>query len=307
MKSIKSLVTLFTALTMMVVLTACPKQAVVPDKAVVNGVLKVDKAKGSVDLSISAFTGENLLESGSIGQVSATVTNPKYQAKGSTCSNNNISSRGSLTAVLTLDGSGSMSGSDPNRKRNEAAKALVQRMSSQDKAAVSWFSSGFTPVQGLTSDKSLLNSAIDKATKASGGTRLWLAGVKSIEQIQSVSGNNKVIVLFTDGRDSSNRAPLITAAKAANVRVFMIGLGNSSAINVAAMQDVANQTGGFYKNVDDAQNLIDLFDSAFNAAKAAGCVNVLFNPVPTTGTTLTGEVSFSVNNAPFKGSYEVTF
>src|SRR5690625_6026019 len=78
---------------------------------------------------------------------------------------------------MSLDGSGSMSWNDPDEDRNAAAKQFVSRLGPTAQLAVASFPSStfgedYTLHQDFTSDKALLEAAIDEATFASGGTPL---------------------------------------------------------------------------------------------------------------------------------------
>lgn len=309
---------------MLLLVAACssPKPQIRPDKAVVNGVRSLDRAAGKAEFSVSAFKDDTLLTEGTIGNVSATVdkvTTRDATARAivvtptaNTCQNGTITSAGDISAILTLDGSGSMRRNDANKLRNKAAKELVSRMRGNDRAAVGWFSSDeLQMVQTITSDAALLNTAIDNATKNHGRTNLWGASIDSINYLKSLSNaGNKVAVVFTDGGDTARRstpAEIIKQAKAQNIRMFMIGLGNESSINVRDMANIASATNGFYGNAANAQGLTELFNRTFNAAKAAGCVSVTFAPVPSQGTKITGTLSFEVNGIAFTGNYEVIF
>ena len=283
-----------------------------PADATVNGVTSIDRTTGEVEFSVSALNQEGeLLGDGNLSNVTATVEQPGFAVEGDVCGTGTIEDKGPLTTILTLDASGSMSSNDGNRRRNGAAKLFVQRMSGEDRAAVSWFSSGSISLeQELTSDKALLGAAVDRATRAGGFTNFWGSSMESVNFLGEATGANKVAVMFTDGLDTSGRATpqeVINNAQAKGVRVFMIGLGDDTRINSAEMKDVATGTQGFYRNSSDAEGLEQLFNLTFNAAKASGCIDITFTPVPTPGTTVSGGLTFEVNNGSFTGDYSVTF
>lgn len=184
--------------TLLAFLTACPGEpdAIIPNKASFNGVTQLDTASGKAELSVSALKDETVLTSGNITNASATVEplganlqpQQTFTASAKVCGN--ISPKGeTITGVLTLDATGSMQGNDPTKLRAEAAKDFVQRMSSQDLSAVASFDTSTDPTapytditiwQNFSSDKALLETAIDKATFDAGNTNVWDAGVDSI-------------------------------------------------------------------------------------------------------------------------------
>ena len=284
-----------------------------PAEATLNGITKLDRDNGVAELSVSALddAGE-LLEGGELDNVSAEVNEEGFSVIGGVCGTGEIESKGPLTTILTLDGSGSMDDNDPTEQRTVAAQNFVMRMSQADEAAVASFSDRIqiSLHQSLTSDKSLLEAAVNNATRSFGGTNLWGAALESIEYLASEPGTNKVAIVLTDGDDTESRASpadVVSRANATNIRVFMIGLGNENTINVADMTDVASNTNGFYHNVSDDTGLDSLFNAALNASKASGCIDLTFQPVPTSGQSLTGELSFDINNKAFSSAYQVTF
>lgn len=284
-----------------------------PATATVNGVTKVDKTTGRAEFSISALNEEGtLLTSGKISGASATVEQAGFSAQSQVCQDGEITSLGPLTTLLTLDASGSMATNDRDRLRAKAAKEFVVRMSGEDRAAVASFTGtpGVRVWEVLTSDKTLLDLAIDRATSASGATNLWGASTASIDLLNKSTGN-KTAIIFTDGEDTESLATpdeVINNALLNNTRVFMIGLARAQGdIDESEMIRVASSTNGFYRDVRDATGLEQLFNLTFNAAKASGCIGIGFTPVPVAGSSLSGELRFKVNGKAFTGAYSVTF
>jgi hypothetical protein len=284
-----------------------------PVSATVNGVTSIDATKGSAQLSVSALDAEGkLLEGGSISNVQVTTVNSSVWAgtgSGDVCGNIEYSG-GSINAILMLDGSGSMSLTDPNELRRDAAKQFVDRMSATDKAAIGSFSDGVSipKLEDLTSDKIALKQAIDLNTYVSGGTNLWGATYQSTDYISTSTESNKIAVVFTDGEDNYGTysiQQIIDNATSKSVKIFMVGLG--SGINSAQMTQVAQGTTGLYSAVDNATDLNNLFNGAFNAATSAGCIELTFNPVPPTGTKLEGEINFEVEDTPLQAPFTISF
>ena len=123
-----------------------------------------------------------------MSSVGVSVTTPGYTGSASVCGQ--IVVQQQVTAAITLDATGSMSWTDPNRLRNQAAKAFIDRLSSQDRASVASFETGRAPTtgfraitlwQGLTSDKQLLKAAVDRATYEGSATNLWDAVADSAD------------------------------------------------------------------------------------------------------------------------------
>jgi von Willebrand factor type A domain len=72
-------------------------------------------------------------------------------------------------------------------------------------------------------------------------------------------------VVLTDGFDESPGSrrtdqDVIDAAKAAGVRVYMLGLGRAEEINEPVMQKIADQTDGKYFHAKNQQSLYEIFE-----------------------------------------------
>lgn len=319
---------LFVVAALALVLSACQTGGV--SSLSFNGISGIDAANGTANLSVSALDGSgNVIGSGTLTVPTATVSkvtdafgspvSTTYAATATICGSITTTT-GDLRAMITLDATGSMASSDPSDLRAEAAKsAFIDRMSGSDQAAVSSFDTGTSPTgsyqaihvyQDLTSDHAALKTAVDDATFAGSLTNLWDAGVDSVDYFanQGVTGGNRVVVLLTDGLDtSSSNSPsdVISAATSSGVRVYTVGLGSS--LDSADLIDIASQTGGTYGQVVDPADLSGLFDGIFNASQGSGCVQVKFSPVPTSGHIITGTLTVKVNGTPVTATYQVAW
>jgi Ca-activated chloride channel homolog len=210
-----------------------------------------------------------------------------------------------------------MGTNDPDKLRAEAAKDFVERMSDKDRTAIASFDTTTEPTppyedltiwQDFSSDKTSLEVAIDKATLEKGGTNLWDAAVDSVNLLKAATGENKLVILLTDGiNNASSNEPgdVIEVANQNTVSVYSIGLGKD--VDDQELLDISSTTGGTYNQVDEAQDLIGLYDSIFNASRASGCIAVTFLPVPSAGTVLSGTLTFAVDGATLSAPYTVRF
>ncbi len=304
-----------------------------PSKATVNGVSSIDRDAGRAELSVSALDAEgDVLASGTIGNVSATVDQSGYTVAGGTCGEpeSQITSLGPVTVALTFDATPSLTADcygwacppiphdpfDPNDNtlRREGGLNFVSSLKEDGQATVSYFNGddGLVEVQTLTRDKVLLEQAVLAATSREAigsGTPLWDASVSTIDLLADVAGGNRIAIIFTDGGDTtfSSSGRVIAAAQAAGVRVFYIGLGETT--NVADMQNIAQATepNGLYVSAKDRTELIDAFEGVANSSQGSGCIDIIFDPAPSPNTTLTGGLTFQIDGRSFSSSYEVDF
>ena len=183
-----------------------------------------------------------------------------------------------LSVALTIDQSGSMIGlgvnpvpSDPNDERINQSQAFVNRMGALDQASIIRFNGQagavFT-VQDFTSDKIVLNAALDGLRTTEGGnTPLYDAMIKSVNDlIAQPAGRTKAVVVLTDGRDTTSTqtaAAAILAARNAFIPVFAIGLGNANdaaSLDRVELENIATQTGGRVFFAEDPTALAGIFD-----------------------------------------------
>jgi hypothetical protein len=92
----------------------------------------------------------------------------------------------------------------------------------------------------------------------SGGTPLWDTSSVAIDQL-TMNGkkNNKALVIFTDGQDSTPVDTVIAKAKAAGVRVFTVAFSTGAEITGPSI--VAQETGGALFFAEDAGSMISAF------------------------------------------------
>jgi hypothetical protein len=174
--------------------------------------------------------------------------------------------RCAIAVALVLDGSGSMGG-EKNYSTRQAANVFVDNMDGvNDRAAVIWFDSRDTLVQGLTANKTLLKAAID-SLPATGTTAAWDATYSGIlELLAHANGNDTcgAVILLTDGNDNASvhsLGELAAFARSKNVRVYTVGLGADA--NVAALSHLAGETQGKFFRVLDLAQLDDIYQDIF--------------------------------------------
>ena len=200
-------------------------------------------------------------------------------------------SRG-LDIVVAIDTSRSMLATDvaPNRLRRAQLAALdLKRLARADRLGLVAFAGGAFLQCPLTLDDEVFRQSVDALDVniiPQGGTALSEAIAAAKGAFKKDNDNHKVLVLFTDGEDHDGDA--LDAAKAAGkegLRIFTVGVGTSggellrtvdvsgrsefikdadgnavkSRLNEKLLQDMAQETGGFFMLLSGANTMNVLY------------------------------------------------
>jgi Ca-activated chloride channel homolog len=211
------------------------------------------------------------------------------------------------TVILAFDVSGSMAAEDlqPNRlmAAKSAAQAFVERLPASVKVGVVAFSDSGFSVQAPTNDEQEIIASIERLTTQS-GTSLGQGIYASLHSILvsmggdasepgldalpeafresptgAVSGEtypSSVIVLLSDGENTTTPDPIEAAQITANygVRIFPVGIGSPQGIALevngfmvhtqldeAILQEIALLTGGEYFNAQESDELLAVYEN----------------------------------------------
>jgi len=202
------------------------------------------------------------------------------------------------TVILAFDVSNSMIADDLKPSRLVAAKAaartFVEKQPSTIQIGVVSFSDGGLIVQRPTNVQADVLAAIERLTPQ-GGTSL---GEGIFTSLRAVSGKpitldqaalegdlesvdigyfgSAVLIVLSDGENTSRPDPLVMAqvAAGAGVRVFPIGIGSregttveidgyslATSLNEDLLKEMADVTGGAYFNAPNETELANIYDS----------------------------------------------
>jgi len=186
--------------------------------------------------------------------------------------------------ALLLDQSGSMGQTDPTAARLYASKAFLDRLGVDDQALLSAFAGGpaaliptvplavYGPFRAPAQARSYFDTLDSLAAQIGGNTPLY----DSIDTLRQQwlgpaavpAGLGQAMVVFTDGADTgcnsqltclTRRSQVIQAAVQDGVRLFTVGL--SADADIAALGELANQTGGALLYADNVAQLVPLYGS----------------------------------------------
>jgi hypothetical protein len=233
--------------------------------------VSVVDADGSplLGLADSVFSIPNLAEGGvnyAFSRVSVTPVSVPYQ--------------GPDSAFIALDQSGSVTDTDPNASRLQAAKVFFTAVTNGDEAALGYFPSAdntpnlFKFPRGFVTDGKQYYPDIDSLNRPGYlSTPLFIAAIQAIEETdaRAVNRDRKAVVLFTDGRpfgDTATMEDVVTAALAKGVKVHAVGLG--SAPDMALLAQMAQRTGGTTMHATEAGQLVTFYKSLGGLLGGAG-------------------------------------
>ncbi|MBN1576827.1 MAG: VWA domain-containing protein, partial [Chitinispirillaceae bacterium] len=203
-----------------------------------------------------------------------------------------VTERGGTSVCLVIDKSGSMSGT-PMAQAIAAAQTYINSMNPLDRCAIVAFESTASLVQGMTSDKAALNSAVSGLI-GTGGTDILAGTNLGIAQLVQET-NPRSVIVFSDGQGASS-PPLdsvIRFARNNDVTIYSIGIGSAS---TSPLRELADSTGGYFVTAPTAAELAEIYDKIKRDVEAR---YILCYETPDTifnGDTHTVVVSVTLNN-----------
>jgi len=171
-----------------------------------------------------------------------------------------------ITVVVMLDTSGSMTLTLDLLR--QAAEQFIIRLLPADKGRVGAFNDKIQFSSRFTGDRDQLVTDV-KNLDYGNGTRLWDAVGASLDELKGIDGR-RVVLVFTDGDDTSSRIGLgavVERARAEEVMIYAIGL-ESNYFNGQSMvrtkpdsglRKIADETGGGYFELKKTSELASTF------------------------------------------------
>lgn len=156
-----------------------------------------------------------------------------------------------LTIVFLLDTSGSL-----KPKMSQAIETASEFFESvlrpnKDIAALIQFDSSVTLIQDFTADVKRLQAALN-SVRAGGSTALFDAVYLGIREKLTNETGRRVLVILSDGDDTSSKTTekeAINAAQKSDVVIYSIGIRDREfPANFGALKDISRATGGEFFN-----------------------------------------------------------
>lgn len=194
-----------------------------------------------------------------------------------------------IDIALSLDISGSMDLPDFPPNRLEAAKTVIREFvegRENDRLSVVVFGSTAAVLVPPTFDRHAIGNFIDTISSSlfaqdKRETAIGMGLALAVDKLAESDAKSKVVILLTDGENNAGRIEPLQAAKAARalgVRVYTIGVGSNSVIQVPSnifgqtvtrpieatlddetLQKIADLTGGRYFRASNTDALREIY------------------------------------------------
>ncbi len=182
---------------------------------------------------------------------------------------------------IVLDGSESMSATDYEPTRLDAAKQaiinLIEEVEARDYLGVVLFETGAITISYLTDDREKTVNAVTSIRQGTGPTAIGDGLALGVDMVRSIPDRGGVVILLSDGVHNSGLIMPEEAAayaKVAGIPVHTVGMGSVEPVflkndvfgepqyaelDEGTLAYIANETGGvFFKSIDE-QTLGDIF------------------------------------------------
>lgn len=171
----------------------------------------------------------------------------------------------SVEIVLVIDDSGSMTSNDRSNQRLTVAQNLIDKLPEDSKIGIVWFaSSNKVLTSELLTDREAAKAYLTtEHFKSSGGTYMYTAIGSAFDLFESTDADVlKMMVVLSDGdtSDTGRHSATIAAAQTNNVRIYTVGLGNSTTYFTKYLKPLAESTGGAFYLAADADELASIYD-----------------------------------------------
>jgi len=168
--------------------------------------------------------------------------------------------RAKLGVVLAIDASTSVRGG-AYESAFEAARAFARERVGRQPLALVTFSNSPSTVMPFTAEESRIDEVLGNPGIPSGGTHMYDAALRSIELVKGARLPGGYVVVLSDGADHGSAAGIddvVHAARAANVRIYTVGL-ESDRFDPEALAALAEGGGGTYWQATSVDELEEVY------------------------------------------------
>jgi len=172
-----------------------------------------------------------------------------------------------VEVVFVIDDSGSMNWNDPNYNRLSVARTLVDNLPANSKIGLVRFDGGYPKTEALTptltTDREAVKNFLTRTYFYSpGGTDMYNGINKAFPLFESTEETTlKMMIVLSDGEteDTHLHNSVIATANSNNIRIYTVGLGNSTSYFNRYMKPLATNTGAVFYLASNAAQLADIY------------------------------------------------
>lgn len=173
------------------------------------------------------------------------------------------SAKNPLSVFLAFDVSGSMNGT-PMDAAKAAAIEFLDRLGTDDYAAVLSFGSGVRLLCDFTSNKESVKQSLETVAAGDRNTWLYEATFESLQQAANAPTARAAIVLLTDGKDEGSprtKKSVLDRIRGVRIPVFALGFGTN--LQKAYLEEIAAASGGSFLFAPTAEDLGQLYAQVY--------------------------------------------
>ncbi len=183
--------------------------------------------------------------------------------------------------VILMDSSGSMKKTDPQSYRKPAAKLFISLLAESDRIGIISFGDLAKVLMPLTENtkknRDKLFSAVNKVTSKEFSTNITDAVKTGFDALKSSERKNRILILMSDGKlalgskekDDAAFAELskvLPEVAKSGIKLYSIAFTEMS--DVKLLEDMAKETGGFFRLAKEDKDLHVIFASIFEKIKS---------------------------------------
>ena len=194
------------------------------------------------------------------------------------------STRYGVAASIAIDVSGSMRGAPLNAIRSGLSK-FVADAEPQDKIAIQTIADDGRWEAGWDQSRDEVRTALEKLEARGNLTRLWDGLLNAVEHFPTTPLAQRIIVI-SDGHDEGSthtEDEVIAAARQHGILIDAVGITRSNPVYLQGLAQLAQQTGGQFREARNNDELDRLIGSGIQRLKATPVVSFRLEDLPADG------------------------
>ncbi len=173
---------------------------------------------------------------------------------------------------LLVDASLSMGNHNKFKITKKILKQFIKKRT-YDSLSLVVFGDNQRVASPLTYNKTTLLKVLKSLTIGIAGdmqTSIYQTIFLAINLFKNVTTDNKIMILLTDGRNSTGKIPLRVAIQKANmhhIRIYTIGIGDKNDFNADILRRIAIKTKGKFYEADNEKKLLQIYNNIDSLTK----------------------------------------